>query len=60
VSAATAPSPRPVANHLPWPEPPATGAPTGGGLDLPAQKRPPRVVAATRPVPSIKQEESLS
>jgi len=47
VSAATAPPASRLANFLPWPELPATGAPTGGGLDLPARKRPPRGRAGT-------------
>jgi len=42
VSAHTAPQAGRLANFLSRSEPPATGAPTGGGLDLPARKRPPR------------------
>jgi hypothetical protein len=58
VSAHTAPQAGRLGNHLSRSEPPATGAPTGGGLDLPPRKRPPQVAADIRPAPVSRKERS--
>jgi len=57
VSAHTAPQAGRLANFLSRSEPPATGAPTGGGLDLPPRKRPPQVGAA-KPAADSRKERS--
>jgi hypothetical protein len=57
VSAHTAPQAGRLGNHLSRSEPPATGAPTGGGLDLPARKRPPQGAAA-KPAADSRKERS--
>jgi len=58
VSAHTAPQAGGLGNHLSRSEPPATKALTGGGLDLPARKRPPQVGADIRPAPDSRKERS--
>jgi len=57
VSPHTAPQAGRLANFLPRSALSATGAPTGGGLDLPPRKRPPRVAAA-KPAADSRKERS--